>query len=137
MKIVVVDPRQVALRLDGTATIATGHPLTEDAAGAFVGDLNERLNAALGKMLDASFARTRIPPLPGLDVAIDTLEDEPPPTPATWFSSFLAGVAMTEVEIQPGWLAEVIPGGKGVQPGGEQQDLTHRALLPARCAARH
>jgi EcsC protein family len=27
-----------------------------------------------------------------LDVAIDTLEDEPPPTPATWFSSFLAGV---------------------------------------------
>jgi hypothetical protein len=28
----------------------------------------------------------------GLDVAIDTLEDEPPPTPATWFSSFLAGV---------------------------------------------
>jgi hypothetical protein len=28
----------------------------------------------------------------GLDVAIDTLEDEPPPTPAIWFSSFLAGV---------------------------------------------
>jgi hypothetical protein len=28
-----------------------------------------------------------------LDVAIDTLEDDPPPTPATWFSSFLAGVA--------------------------------------------
>src|SRR6202046_270629 len=27
-----------------------------------------------------------------LDVAIDTLEDAPPPTPATWFSSFLAGV---------------------------------------------
>jgi hypothetical protein len=27
-----------------------------------------------------------------LDVAIDTLEDEAPPTPATWFSSFLAGV---------------------------------------------
>src|SRR6202453_1174281 len=27
-----------------------------------------------------------------LDVAIDTLEDDPPPTPATWFSSFLAGV---------------------------------------------
>ena len=28
----------------------------------------------------------------GLDVGIDTLEDEPPPTPATWLSSFLAGV---------------------------------------------
>src|ERR1700728_2723860 len=27
-----------------------------------------------------------------LDVAIDTLKDEPPPTPAIWFSSFLAGV---------------------------------------------
>ena len=27
-----------------------------------------------------------------LDVAIDTLEDEPPPAPATWFASFLAGV---------------------------------------------
>src|ERR1700749_1388946 len=27
-----------------------------------------------------------------LDVAIDTLEDEPPPAPAIWFSSFLAGV---------------------------------------------
>jgi hypothetical protein len=27
-----------------------------------------------------------------LDVAIETLEDEPPPTPAIWFSSFLAGV---------------------------------------------
>jgi hypothetical protein len=29
----------------------------------------------------------------GLDVAVDTLEDEPPPSPAIRFSSFLAGVA--------------------------------------------
>ncbi len=29
----------------------------------------------------------------GLDVAVDTLEEKPPPSPATKFSSFLAGVA--------------------------------------------
>jgi hypothetical protein len=38
----------------------------------------------------ASLARTAI--MNGLDVAIDTLDDEPPPMPATWFSSFVAGV---------------------------------------------
>lgn len=37
-------------------------------------------------------AMVRAAVMTGLDVAIDTLEDEPPPTPATWFSSFLAGV---------------------------------------------
>ena len=38
----------------------------------------------------SSMVRSAI--MKSLDVAIDTLEDEPPPTPATWFSSFLAGV---------------------------------------------
>ena len=38
----------------------------------------------------SALARTAI--MKSLDVAIDTLEDEPPPAPATWFSSFLAGV---------------------------------------------
>jgi hypothetical protein len=37
-------------------------------------------------------AMVRAAIMKGLDVAIDTLEDEPPPTPAKWFSSFLAGV---------------------------------------------
>src|SRR5580692_6423166 len=38
-------------------------------------------------------AMVRSAVMKSLDVAIDTLEDEAPPTPATWFSSFLAGVA--------------------------------------------
>ena len=41
---------------------------------------------------DQLTALVRTAVMKGLDVAIDTLDDEPPPTPATWFSSFLAGV---------------------------------------------
>ena len=41
---------------------------------------------------DQLSAMVRSAIMKGLDVAIDTLEDEPPPPPATWFSSFLAGV---------------------------------------------
>lgn len=54
------------------------------------------VNRALGMLPKVAnnqlgaLARTAI--MKTLDVAIDTLEDEPPPAPAIWFSSFLAGV---------------------------------------------
>ncbi len=54
------------------------------------------INRALGILPkianDQLNAMVRAAILKGLDVAIDTLEDEPPPAPATIFSSFLAGV---------------------------------------------
>jgi hypothetical protein len=50
-----------------------------------LGFLPKAANHQLGALVRSAI-------LGSLDVAIDTLEDEPPPAPATWFSSFLAGV---------------------------------------------
>jgi len=52
-----------------------------------LGLLPKAANRQIGTMVRGAVMK-------GLDVAIDTLEDEPPPAPApaTWFSSFLAGV---------------------------------------------
>jgi hypothetical protein len=54
------------------------------------------VNRVLG-MLPATFNRrlrglVRSAVMKGLEVAVDTLDDRPPPTPATGFSSFLAGL---------------------------------------------
>ena len=50
-----------------------------------LGILPKVANNQLGAMVRSAVMKS-------LDVAIDTLEDEPPPTPAIWLSSFLAGV---------------------------------------------
>ncbi|MGO4715828.1 EcsC family protein [Bradyrhizobium sp. 2TAF24] len=50
-----------------------------------LGLLPKAANRQIGTMVRSAVMK-------GLDVAIDTLDDEPPPAPATWFSSFLAGV---------------------------------------------
>jgi EcsC protein family len=60
-----------------------------DYAGVPVNRVLGFLPKAANRQLSA-LVRSAI--LGSLDVAIDTLEDEPPPAPATWFSSFLAGV---------------------------------------------
>jgi hypothetical protein len=66
------NPQTVALRLSGPASIKTSDPLTEEAASAFVGDVNAALTAQLGKLLDATRARAIVPAMPGIEV---TLED--------------------------------------------------------------
>jgi hypothetical protein len=61
-----------------------------DYAGAPV----NRIMAMLPKTLNRQVSgMVRDAVMKGLDVAVDTLEDELPPTPAVRFSSFLAGVA--------------------------------------------
>jgi hypothetical protein len=51
----------------------------------FLGFLPKSMNRQLSGLVRSAV-------LTGLDVAVDTLEDAPPPSPATGFSSFLAGV---------------------------------------------
>ena len=64
------NPRTIALRLSGPATLETGRPLTTEAAEVFVHDVNAALTAQLSKMLDTARARAVLPPLPGLEVDI-------------------------------------------------------------------
>jgi hypothetical protein len=74
VEIVVVDPHEVGLRLAGKATVATGSELTAELTSTFADDLDTALSLALDKILDARSARAKIPPLPGLDVTIDSAE---------------------------------------------------------------
>jgi hypothetical protein len=61
-----------------------------DYAGAPVNRLMSMLPKTLNRQV-SGMVRDAV--MKGLDVAVDTLEDEPPPSPAVRFSSFLAGVA--------------------------------------------
>jgi hypothetical protein len=61
-----------------------------DYAGAPVNRIMSMLPRTLNRQVSAM---VRDAVMKGLDVAVDTLEENPPPTPATKFSSFLAGVA--------------------------------------------
>ena len=72
MELYVANPQAVALRLTGPATLKTGDPTTTEAAEALVGDINGALTAQLSKLLDTARARASVPPLPGLDVTIET-----------------------------------------------------------------
>jgi hypothetical protein len=72
VELYVASPQSVALRLTGPATLTTGDPLTTEAASAFLGDVNGLLTLQLSKLLDTARARAAIPPLPGLDVTIES-----------------------------------------------------------------
>jgi EcsC protein family len=61
-----------------------------DYAGAPVNRIMSMLPKTLNRKV-SGMVREAV--MRGLDVAVDTLEDKPPPSPAIHFSSFLAGVA--------------------------------------------
>jgi hypothetical protein len=61
-----------------------------DYAGAPVNRIMSMLPKTLNRQV-SGMVRDAV--MKGLDVAVDTLEEKPPPSPATKFSSFLAGVA--------------------------------------------
>lgn len=61
-----------------------------DYAGAPVTRIMGMLPKTLNRQVSAM---VRDAVMKGLDVAVDTLEEKPPPSPATLFSSFLAGIA--------------------------------------------
>jgi hypothetical protein len=61
-----------------------------DYAGAPVNRIMSMLPKTLNRQV-SGMVRDAV--MKGLDVAVDTLEENPPPSPATKFSSFLAGVA--------------------------------------------
>ena len=72
VEIVLPNPQTIAVRLSGPATINTGDALTTEAANAIVGDVNAALTAQLSRLLDSARARAVMPPLPGLDVTIQS-----------------------------------------------------------------
>jgi len=74
VEVVIVDQRQVGLRLAAPVSLKTGHRLTAEAARLLLGDLNAWLTAELSKILDAHDARAGIPPLSGLDATIERAE---------------------------------------------------------------
>lgn len=61
-----------------------------DYAGAPVNRILSMLPRTVNRQL-SGLVRSAV--MKGLDVAVDTLDEKPPPSPATGFSSFLAGVA--------------------------------------------
>jgi hypothetical protein len=61
-----------------------------DYAGAPIHRIMSMLPRTVNRRI-SSMVRDAV--MRGLDVAVDTLEEKPPPSPATKFSSFLAGVA--------------------------------------------
>ena len=61
-----------------------------DYAGAPINRIMSMLPKTVNRQISGM---VRHAVMKGLDVAVDTLEDKPPPSPATKFSSFLAGVA--------------------------------------------
>lgn len=65
------NPQSVALRLSGPATVSADDPMIEQAASAFVGDVNAVFTRQLGKLLDTERARAVLPPLPGIDVTLE------------------------------------------------------------------
>lgn len=64
-------PQQVALRVKGEASIKIANPEIADVASALVGNLNQRLTAAVTKALDEDKARATVPAIAGLDVKIE------------------------------------------------------------------
>jgi hypothetical protein len=64
-------PQIIALRLSGRATLRANNRAIMQAANDFLGDIDAAFSAQLSKLLDSSRARAAMPPLPGLDLAIE------------------------------------------------------------------
>jgi hypothetical protein len=64
-------PQVIALRLSGRAILRANNRAIMEAANDFLGDIDAAFSAQLSKLLDSSRARATIPPLPGLDLAVD------------------------------------------------------------------
>jgi hypothetical protein len=74
LEVVVLDQKQIGLKLAGTVLVTTANALTAEAVRLLAGDLNARVSAELSRVLDASDARATIPSLPGLDAAVEQAE---------------------------------------------------------------
>jgi EcsC protein family len=89
-------PTQLSKTDAKALTLAVKHLENPNFAARLADYAGVPVNRALGmlpKVANSQLsALVRSAIMKALDVAIDTLEDEPPPTPAIWFSSFLAGV---------------------------------------------
>jgi phage tail sheath gpL-like len=70
VELVVIDGKEVHLKLSRPAEFTTGNALTAEAASMFLGDLNAKLSSALSGMLDAREARAALPELPGADLTL-------------------------------------------------------------------
>ncbi|MEW6640804.1 MAG: EcsC family protein [Pseudomonadota bacterium] len=91
-----LDPSQLAPADRAALQLAVKHLENPNFAARLADYAGVPVNRVLGLLPKAANrqigALVRTAVMKGLDVAIDTLEDEAPPAPATWFSSFLAGV---------------------------------------------
>jgi hypothetical protein len=72
VELFVSNPQTIALRLTGPANLRTSDPAITEAASPFMGDVNAALTGQLAKLLDTARARAAVPPMPGLDVTIES-----------------------------------------------------------------
>ena len=71
---IVVNEKQLALKLAGPVSVETGHELTKKAAKLLGVDVGAAISSQLELALDASEARASIPALPGLVAHIETAQ---------------------------------------------------------------
>jgi hypothetical protein len=74
VQIIVIDGKQVGLRLAGPVSVTTGHALTAEVANLLAGDISASITAQLANALNASEARAGLPDLPGLVANIQSAQ---------------------------------------------------------------
>jgi hypothetical protein len=74
VEIVVVDQKQLGLKLAGPVSVNTGNALTAEVADLLTGDVSASITSALARALDANEARAGVPNVPGLEATIANAE---------------------------------------------------------------
>jgi hypothetical protein len=74
VQIIVIDQKQIGLRLAGPISVTTGHALTADVVNLLAGDINASITSQLANALDAREARADLPDLQGLVANIQSAQ---------------------------------------------------------------
>lgn len=72
--ILVVDQKQLGLKLAGSVSVKTGNALTAEITNLLAGDFSASITSALARALDANEARASVPDVPGLEVNIQNAQ---------------------------------------------------------------
>jgi hypothetical protein len=74
VEILVVDQKQLGLKLAGSVGVKTGNGLTAEVANLLAGDVSASITSALANALNANEARASAPNVPGLEVNIQNAQ---------------------------------------------------------------
>jgi hypothetical protein len=74
VEILIVDGKQLRLKLASTVSVKTGNALTAEVANLLAGDISASITSALASALNANEARASVPNVPGLEVNIQNAQ---------------------------------------------------------------